>query len=126
MTNDGYDRWKKLKTIILLKTERTIDSVTSTELRMYISSLPADARRIAYAIRSHWGIESCHWILDIAFREDTLRARIGHIAENLSFIRKMALILLKQEKQTKGGIELKRKKASWNPDYLLKLMNVKF
>ncbi|ADI37917.1 Transposase [Waddlia chondrophila WSU 86-1044] len=121
-----YDRWKKLKTIILLKTERTIDSVTSTELRMYISSLPADARRIAYAIRSHWGIESCHWILDIAFREDTLRARIGHIAENLSFIRKMALILLKQEKQTKGGIELKRKKASWNPDYLLKLMNVKF
>lgn len=52
----------------------------------------------------HWGIESYHWILDVAFREDTLKARIGHIAENLSFIRKIALILLKQEKQTNGGI----------------------
>jgi predicted transposase YbfD/YdcC len=119
-----HDRWKKLKSIILLKTERTIDGVTSIEQRMYISSLPADVRRIAYAIRSHWGIESCHWILDVAFREDTLRARIGHIAENLSFVRKMALILLKQDKQTKGGIELKRKKASWNPEYLLRLMSV--
>jgi predicted transposase YbfD/YdcC len=49
------DRWKKLKSIILLKTERTINGVMSIEQRMYISSLPADARRIAYAIRSHWG-----------------------------------------------------------------------
>lgn len=121
-----HDRWKKLKTIILLKTERTINGTMSIEQRMYISSLPADARRVAYAIRSHWGIESCHWILDVAFREDTLKARVGHIGENLSFIRKMALILLRQDKQTKGGIELKRKKASWNPDYLLTLMSVNF
>jgi hypothetical protein len=72
------------------------------------------------------GIESCHWILDVAFREDALKARVGHMVENLSFIRKMALILLRQDKQTKGGIELKRKKASWNPDYLLTLMSVNF
>jgi predicted transposase YbfD/YdcC len=120
------DRWKNLKTIILLKSERTINGTTSTERRMYISSLSADARRIAYAIRSHWGIESCHWILDVGFREDTLKARAGHISENLSLVRKMALALLKQDKQTKGGVELKRKKASWNPAYLLKLIGVKF
>ena len=120
------NRWKNLKSIVLLKSERTINGTTSTECRMYISSLPADARRIAYAIRSHWGIECCHWILDVGFREDTLKARAGHISENLSLVRKMALALLKQDKQTKGGIELKRKKAGWNPDYLLKLMGVKF
>jgi predicted transposase YbfD/YdcC len=120
------DRWKGLKTIVLLKSERTVDGVTSVERRMYISSLPADVRRIAYAIRTHWGIESCHWILDVGFKEDTLKARAGHISENLSLIRKMSLALLKQDKETKVGIEAKRKKAGWNPDYLLMVMGVKF
>lgn len=120
------DRWRDLKSIILLISERSVDGKTSTEQRMYISSLPADARRIAYAIRSHWGIESCHWTLDVGFQEDTLKARAGHIAENLSMVRKMALALLKQDKKTDGGIELKRKKAGWNPDYLLSLMGIKF
>jgi len=120
------DRWKGLKSIILLISERTVDGKTSTERRMYISSLLADAQRVACAIRSHWGIESCHWTLDVGFQEDSLMAKVGNIAENLSMIRKMALALLKQDKKTDGGIELKRKKASWNPDYLLELISVKF
>lgn len=120
------DRWRGLKSIILLISERTADGKTSVERRMYISSLAADAQRVAYTIRSHWGIESCHWTLDVGFREDSLKARAGNIAENLSMIRKMALALLKQDKKTDGGIELKRKKAGWNPDYLLELMGIKF
>lgn len=119
-------RWEGLKSIILLVSERTVDGRTSVERRLYISSLPPDARRIAYAIRSHWGIESCHWILDIAFQEDGLKARAGHIAENLSLIRKMAVGLLKQDTATDGGVELKRKKAGWEPDYLLSLIGIKF
>lgn len=121
-----HNKWRGLRSIILLVSERSVDGKTSTERRMYISSLPRDARRIAYAIRSHWGIESCHWTLDVGFQEDALKARGGHIAENLSIIRKMALALLKQDKKTDGGIELKRKKAGWNPDYLLSLMGIKF
>lgn len=119
-------RWKGLTSIILLVSERTVDGKTSVERRLYISSLPPDARRIAYAIRTHWGIESCHWTLDIAFQEDTLKARAGHIAENLSLIRKVAVGLLKQDTTTDGGVELKRKKAGWEPDYLLSLIGVKF
>lgn len=120
------DRWRGLKSIILLICERTMDGQTSIERRLYISSLPADARRIAYGIRSHWGIESCHWTLDVGFQEDALKARAGHIAQNLSLVRKMALTLLKQDTVTDGGIELKRKKAGWDPDYLLGLMGIKF
>ena len=120
------DRWRGLKSIILFISERKVDGKTSVECRRYISSLPADARRIAYAIRSHWGIESCHWTLDVAFQEDSLAAKAGNIPENLSMIGKMALALLKQDKKTDGGIELKRKKAGWNPDYLLRLMGIKF
>ena len=120
------DRWIGLKSIILLISERTEDGKLSIERRLYISSLPADAQRIAYTIRSHWGIESCHWILDVAFQEDRLKARAGHIAENLSFIRKMGLAMLKKDTTTNGGIELKRKKAAWDPDYLLSLIAIKF
>lgn len=120
------ERWRGLRSIILLISKRIVDEKASTERRMYISSLPANPRRIACAIRSHWGIESCHWNLDVAFQEDSLKARAGHISENLSLVRKMALSLLKQDKKTNGGIELKRKKASWNPDYLLRLMGIKF
>lgn len=118
--------WAGLKSIILLISECTVDGKTSIERRSYFSSLPANARQIAHAIRSHWGIESCHWILDVAFDEDALKARAGNVAENLSLIRKMALALLKQDTTTDGGVELKRKQAAWDPDYLLQLLGIKF
>jgi len=122
----GRTRWKGLQSAVLLISERRIGGKTTIERRMYISSLRANAKQIAYAIRSHWGIEVCHWLLDVSFREDSLKARAGHVAENLSLIRKMALALLKQDTTTKVGIEAKRKKAGWNPSYLLKLVGIKF
>ena len=46
------------------------------ETRYYFSSLPADAKGFAEAVRAHWGVEnSQHWGLDIAFREDESRIR---------------------------------------------------
>ena len=59
------------------------------------------------------------------FKEDDLKAKSGNIAENLSSIRKMALALLKRDKKTKGGLELRRKKAGWDEEYLLELMGIK-
>lgn len=50
--------------------------------------------------------------MDIAFREDDSRVRIGHAAENFSRLRQMTLNLLKQDKKTKSGIKAKRKKFS--------------
>ena len=44
---------------------------TSRERRYYIGSLPADAKRIAHAVRSHWEVENrLHWCLDVQFNED--------------------------------------------------------
>lgn len=120
------DAWSGMKSIILLISECTVGGKTSIERRTYFSSRSADARKIAYAIRSHWGIESTHWILDVAFDEDSLKARAGNVAENLSLIRKMAMAVLKQDTTTDGGVELKRKRAAWDPDYLLQLLGIKF
>jgi hypothetical protein len=68
---------------------------------------------------SHWKIENqLHCVLNIAFLEDECLVRKNHAAENLAFLRHMALNLLKNEKIAKGGIHAKRLRAGWNSDYL--------
>jgi predicted transposase YbfD/YdcC len=119
--------WKNLKSLIMVKSERVMPGQSpSIERRYYISSLSADASRVADTIRGHWGIENkVHWILDVAFREDDQNANVGNIAENMSMIRRLSLNLLKQEKTAKCGIQIKRQMAGWDNDYLLKVVGVK-
>lgn len=53
---------------------RTIEikGKTTIETFYYISSLktPEDGEcnLFAKAVRKHWGVESCHWILDVVFK----------------------------------------------------------
>ena len=48
--------------------------------------------------------------------------RSGNGAENFSVLRRMALNLLKAEESTKRSIAGKRKDATWDNDYLLKVL----
>jgi hypothetical protein len=66
------------------------------------------------------------WVLDVAFREDASRARMGNSQANLSLVRHIALNLLKQEKSKKVGIAAKRKLAGWSNEYLLKVVLEQF
>jgi predicted transposase YbfD/YdcC len=121
------DEWKNLRSLIMVKSERIVLGQPSTiERRYYLSSLSADALRLANTIRGHWGIENkVHWVLDVAFREDEQNANAGNIAENMSMIRRISLNLLKEEKTAKCGIEIKRQMAGWDEEYLLKVIGVK-
>jgi predicted transposase YbfD/YdcC len=116
-------QWKGLKSIVRIISQRQIGEKLEVQTRYFISSLPANAKAILKAKRSHWKIENqLHWILDIAFREDESRVRKDHAAENLALLRHMALNLLKKEKTAKGGIHAKRLQAGWNNDYLLTIL----
>ncbi|MGA8165038.1 MAG: ISAs1 family transposase [Waddliaceae bacterium] len=115
--------WKDLQSIVMVVSERIINGQASIEKRMYISSRKPDAKKHGYFIRGHWGIESCHWILDVSFFEDKSKMRTGHLPENFSMIRRIALSLLKQDKRTKGSIKAKRKRAGWCTNYLEKVLN---
>jgi len=96
---------------------------TSDEVRYFISSLPAKVKRLAGAVRQHWGIEnSLHWVLDVAFNEDRMRQRERQGIENLALLNRLAVSLLRQDQTIKAGVKCKRKTAGWDNDYLLHLL----
>jgi len=117
-------KWKGLRSIIMIESERTVGSAgTSVERRYYWSSHIVDAQTFAEMIRGHWGIENClHWCLDVGFREDESRIRTDHGPENIALLRKIAMNLAKNERTHKKGIQAKRKLAAWSDAYLLKLL----
>jgi predicted transposase YbfD/YdcC len=118
-------KWPSLKSITLIEREREAAGKIEVERHYYISSRPrAGARWLSERIRGHWSIENqCHWVLDVAFREDDSRIRTDHGPENFGLLRKIALNLLKQEKGCKMGIAAKRKISGWDQDYLLKVLS---
>jgi predicted transposase YbfD/YdcC len=110
-----------LKTIIEIQSIREIDGNAIHEKRYYISSLSLDVEKAANAITSHWAVESClHWVLDVTFREDKLRIRIGNGADVMSTIRRITLNLLKKNKTSKAS--LKRKIAALDEKLLTELI----
>jgi hypothetical protein len=65
---------------------------------------------------------SSHWSLDVTFREDASRARDRTLAENLSWIRRFTLGLLKQHPDTKTSLIMKRRKCGWSTDFLAEVL----
>ena len=118
-----HRQWKGLKSLIMIESERQLGEKISRENRYYISSLKEGASSLGGKIRGHWSVENeLHWGLDVSFGEDGSRVRERNGAENLSLLRKMALMMLKREKSSKRGVAGKRKKAGWDPSYLAKLL----
>lgn len=116
--------WRDINFFGMVEAERHIGGKRSREKRFYISSMEADVKKFAKAVRGHWGIENrLHWCLDMAFDEDRCRVRKRHAPQNLAVVRHLVLNLLKQEKTCKRGIKTKRKMAGWSGDYLLKILN---
>jgi predicted transposase YbfD/YdcC len=116
---DPEGAWPQLRSIIRLESTRRIGDTVTTEARHYLASLPADAATLAQTIRGHWGIENrLHWVLDVAFREDDSRVRVGHGPENVAIIRHFALNLLRQEPSRRTGLATKRLRAALDETYL--------
>ena len=114
--------WPGLKSIVMVESVREIiGGKTEHETRYYISSLAADAAQQGDAIRSHWGVEAHHWVMDMVFRDDECRIRKANAPANFTTIKHMAGNLLRRG-SGKQSLRVKRKMAAWDDDYLAGLI----
>ena len=95
---------------------------TTEQVRYFISSLPLGVKTFARAIRSHWRIEnSCHWVLDVTYREDESRTRERSARENFAWLYRFTLSLLKQH-PSKHSLAMKRRACGWSIEFLTEVV----
>lgn len=116
----GFSLWAGLKTIFSVTRTTTAQGVTTEEVGYYITSLVCHPERLLVASRSHWKIESMHWMLDVIWHEDTS----GILSENgnktVNSFRKLALLAHKR------FIATLAKKTSVKSNVLASLLNDDF
>ena len=120
----GQPRFANIKTIVKVHARAEYADRCSFDTRYYISSAPLDIERIARGARGHWGVESMHWLLDVEFNDDLSRYRTGHGAKNMAIVRRFALGLMRANKR-RGSVKTRRKSASWDPKFLLEILQLK-
>jgi predicted transposase YbfD/YdcC len=120
-----FAEWAGLKTIGVAIRQSKRGDQECDECRYFLSSLPLDAQEFARCVRGHWAIENTlHWTLDMTFREDESRVRNRHAANNLAWLKRFSLSLLKRQTD-KESIKMRRSKAGWNVDYLTQVLGLK-
>lgn len=119
------EQWADLKSFAIVERERRIGARTSFERCYYISSLPADAARIARAVRSHWEVENrLHRCLDVQFGEDQSTVHTGFAANNLAIVRHIVMNLLRLNTSRKDSIKTKRMLAATSDTFRAELLGV--
>jgi len=118
-----HEGWADLQTILRVQRERRLGAVVEQETAYYISSLPPTAALLLACTRQHWAIEnSFHWVLDVTFREDDSRIRVGDSPQNMAVLRHLALNILKQD-SSQGSLKQKRFQAALDDSFLLNLLS---
>ena len=113
--------WPGIKAIGIADRTRDTNGKIENERAFYLLSEVMPADRFGSTVRSHWGVESLHWSLDVSFSEDKSRIRKDHAAENFATLRRIALTLLKATPD-KIGIANRRLKAGWDNAFLLRVV----
>ena len=100
------------------------EGVATGNVRYFIASRFLSGARFAQAVRGHWGIEnSLHWVLDVTFDEDQSRTRQRRMADNLSWLRRFAISMLKRH-PSQYSIIGKSQTAGWNNEFLMEVLTI--
>lgn len=110
--------WKGLTSVVMVLSSRETAKSIERERRFYITSLPADAEKLAAAIRAHWGVENAlHWVLDVNFRDDDCRIRKKNAPANFTAVKRATLNALRKA-PGKDSLKSKRLIAAWDENFL--------
>ena len=125
------NEWVGLKSVGMVISYTLIKKTgaKSIDCRFYITSVD-NVNRFAESVRNHWGCESTHYVLDVTFFEDKSRTRKENGALNDAVFRRIALNLLKVEREQflrdnpkkKISYKVLRFKAGLDISFLEKIM----
>jgi len=115
------EKWQKLTAIGKSTSTVTEKGVTTIDVHHYIMSVN-NIQDFAMAARSHWGVESMHWKLDVIFREDDCMLRDKNAQKNMGVLRKIILNAFKLD-DPKSNIS-RRRRSGWNEKELLKTIKL--
>ena len=114
--------WPEVKAIgYALRWTTHAGGAQTSEVRYYVSTRYVSGKRFAEAVRGHWGIESLHWVLDVTLREDDSRTRERTLANNLSWLRRFAVTLLRRHPE-KDSIRGKMLHCGYSTDFLTEVL----
>ena len=99
------------------------DGHETNETRYSILSRYLSGKRFREAVRGHWGIEAMHWVLDVTFREDDSRTRERTLGNNLSWLRRFAVTLLKRH-PVKDSLRGKMMRCMMNTAFLTEVLTL--
>lgn len=124
---EARKEWAKLNGIGMV-IRRTQNKGKVTEERAYHIASVKTVEDYARGVRSHWGIESTHWSLDVTFREDGNRTRKGKAPQNLALLKRMAMNMVKkdQERYPNRSLRSRRFIASLKREYLEYIFSINF
>ena len=112
------EEWPWIKAIgTAVRITTHADGRQTDEVRYYMLSRFLSGKRFGEAVRRHWNIESMHWVLDVTFREDESRTRQRVLGNNLSWLRRFAITLLKRH-PVKDSIRGKMIRCLMNTQFL--------
>lgn len=116
--------WPKVKAIGYAARYTVHDDGTDQfDVRYYLSTRYLGGKRFAEAVRGHWAIESMHWTLDVTMREDEHRTRERTMGNNLSWLRRFALSLLKRHPES-DSLKGKMLRCAYNTDFLTEVLQL--
>lgn len=112
------DKWGGNMTIIEYEahTVKKSTGASTSEKRLYASSMPPDTPAMGTFIRNHWSIESMHWGLDVNLLQDSIKRKSPRAARNLDTIQRIVCSVFsiwkglrkKKSDKRKGVAELMR------------------
>jgi predicted transposase YbfD/YdcC len=116
--------WPWVKAIgYALRVTQHADGRETNEVRYYICSRYLSGKRFSEAVRGHWAIESMHWTLDVTFREDDSRTRERTLGNNLSWLRRFAITLVKRHPE-KDSLRGKLLRCAYNTNFLTEVLTL--
>ena len=113
---NNKDKWKNISMIGMTRNYRELNGEISIQDKYYILDINITAKEFLEITRKHWSIENnLHWILDVHFKEDFSKSKLGNSIHNLSLLRKICYNLVKLD-DSFGYISFKKKLMLYNHD----------